>query len=198
MRLQDLLRAVVGALAVAVLALLPALAGGCAAARAGELRRPQQSATAEAPPAAGSRVYDVQDLMKSQPPRFEGARGLSFVVPPQSMPAPQEELWVIQRRPELDGARDDGAGELSGGCGGEEIDRWSGGDGSGGGERGGRGPGLGRRLRADQAGRRQCHRRGPRQEPPRRAGQQLAEASRGRGNHVATATEAPLTAVATS
>jgi hypothetical protein len=101
MRLRAYLDAVVAVLALAVLACLPILAGGCAAAHA----RGVPATTAEV---QGARNYEVPhhnsgaDSDLATPP----AKGLSYVIPPQSMPSRQEELWVIQRRPDLDAARD--------------------------------------------------------------------------------------------
>lgn len=76
------LRTVRAAMMLVVLALLPALGTGCATdrARANDYRRP----VVGSPPAAA----------------------LSALVPPQSMPALREELWVIEKRSPAGGAID--------------------------------------------------------------------------------------------
>lgn len=78
------LRIVRAAMILVLLALLPALGTGCASdrARAGDYRPAR--AVSGSPPAAA----------------------LSALVPPQSMPALREELWVIEKRPPVDRADD--------------------------------------------------------------------------------------------
>ena len=87
------LRIVRDVLVLAVVALLPPVIAGCAAAKGGEpgLSPHYAPTTTGAAPAARARV---------------GASGMSHLVPPQSMPAPGEELWVIQKHPETRPADD--------------------------------------------------------------------------------------------
>lgn len=110
-----------------VLALLPWLAAGCAAdrARGSEHHRPvpYQPPTAdtttgtppgmaEAPP--GFRHETTGAPAARQAPLTGAARprgGLSYLVPPSSMPAVEEELWVIQKNAKPQSAED---GEVPG------------------------------------------------------------------------------------
>ena len=112
-------RALRGAGVLVVLTLLPWISAGCGAAhaRGGESNRPvpYQPPTADTttgtPPGmqeaphgfrheeSGPRTAAPGPRTSSPGPRraVPAARGLSYVVPPQSMPGVQEELWVIQK-----------------------------------------------------------------------------------------------------
>ena len=110
---RTILRALRDASVLVALALLPAAGAGCAAdrARGSEHHRPvpYQPPTVEptaSPPAGMAESPPGFRRTESAPPAarkapFIGAApwggGTSHLVPPQSMPAPHEELWIIQK-----------------------------------------------------------------------------------------------------
>jgi Ca-activated chloride channel family protein len=85
------LRTLRDVLVLAVLAMLPLVIAGCATARAagnepdGVVVHRKASTSGRPMTGGGAEI--------------PGPSGMSFLVPPQSMPAPQEELWVIQKAP---------------------------------------------------------------------------------------------------
>src|SRR3954464_8322472 len=87
-------------LVLLVLAMLPPLIAGCATAVRGNQPRMEPgyapSATAGIRPGGG--FAGGGGGFGGQAP---GASGMSYLVPRQSLPAPQEELWVIQKHPDL-------------------------------------------------------------------------------------------------